>query len=367
MSRRCGDVLRIMTAMADGRGPDRPRLWVVTRGAQRTGADREPVAVGQSPLWGLGRSLALEHPELWGGLIDLDPEGSAEEVATLADVMLGEGPDDQVALRGGNILAPRLVRREQSVHHAGRTSFRPEGTYLVTGGLGDLGLRIARWMIEGGARRIVLVGRRHLPDRGSWDDLDEGHPASAVIEAIGAMERLGATVVAASADVADREAMGALFDRLRESMPPIRGVVHAAGVVRLRDAAGLDEEAMRNVLRPKVAGAWVLHELTRSLPLDFFAMFSSVASVWSSRKLADYAAANSFLDALAHHRAALGLPALSINWGPWEGAGMVDASGWGRSLELMGLRALRSEEGLDALGRLLSGPATSQVTVAAVD
>jgi amino acid adenylation domain-containing protein len=161
--------------------------------------------------------------------------------------------------------------------------------------------------------------------------------------------------------------MTALLDRLADTLPPIRGVVHAAGVVRMRDAAELDVVAIRDVLRPKVAGAWNLHDLTRSLPLDFFALFSSIASVWSSRKLADYAAANGFLDALAHHRAALGLPALSVNWGPWDGAGMVDATGQGRSLERMGIRPLRPDEGLAALGRLLGQYRSPQTTIAAVD
>ena len=179
----------------------------------------------------------------------------------------------------------------------------------------------------------------------------------------------GATVLTASVDVADEAAMRELFERLGESMPPIRGVVHAAGVVRLRDAAGLDEEAMRDVLRPKVAGAWVLHEKTRTLPLDFFADVSrSVASVWSSRKLADYAAANSFLDGLAHHRQALGLPALSVTWGPWDGAGMVDASGLralARTHAASGPAAGRGAWTL--LGQLLTDPAACQATVAAVD
>ncbi len=367
VSRLCGDVLRVVSSLAKSSGPDRPRLWVVTRGAQAAGDQPGSLAVAQAALWGLGRSLALEHPEVWGGLIDLDPEGAAEDVATLADLIRASASDDQVAVRAGRRLVPRLDRKAPPGERTGPPSFRPEGTYLVTGGLGDLGLRVARWMVEGGARRLVLVGRRGLPDRGSWDRLTEGDPAHSAVEAVRAMERLGATIVPASADVADRRAMVTLLDRLRETLPPIRGVVHAAGVVRLRDAVELDEESMRDVLRPKVAGAWNLHDLTRSLPLDFFAMFSSVASVWSSRKLADYAAANAFLDALSHHRAALGLPGLSINWGPWVGEGMVDASGWGRSLDRMGLRALRPDEGLGALGMLLGDPATPQATVASVD
>src|SRR5262249_49809613 len=142
-------------------------------------------------------------------------------------------------------------------------------------------------------------------------------PDRSRIAAVREIERLGATVLTPRADVGDREALARLLDDLRRSLPPIRGVIHAAGVVRARGDSRCDIDSFLDVLRPKAAGAWALHELTEALPLDFFVMFSSVASVLGSRASADYAAANRFLDALAHHRAALGLPALSINWGPW--------------------------------------------------
>ncbi|HWE39890.1 MAG TPA: amino acid adenylation domain-containing protein, partial [Isosphaeraceae bacterium] len=360
-TRTCGDVLRLVRTLASHPGPDRPRLWVVTRGAQPAGDASRPLAVEQSSVWGLGRSLALEHPELWGGLIDLDPDGG-DEAEALARA-LADGTEDQVAFRQGRCYVPRLVRRARPTSVPTSPTFRPEGTYLVTGGLGDLGLRVARWMVENGARRLILLGRRGLPDRDRWDSLE----ANDRIAAVRAMERLGATIVTASADVADLPAMEELFASWRKSLPPIRGIVHAAGVVEPADAVALDDASLRAVLRPKVAGAWVLHEASRGLTLDVFAMFSSISSVWSSRKLAGYSAANAFLDALAHHRAALGLPALSVNWGPWDGGGMVDASGWGRSLERMGLRALSAAEGLEAFGRLLADPAATQATAADVD
>ncbi len=154
-------------------------------------------------------------------------------------------------------------------------------------------------------------------------------------------------------------------------VPPIRGVIHAAGVVRLAsDVRDLDDgEHAATVFRPKVAGAWVLHELTRSLPLDFFAMFSPMASVWrpprKTRPITPRRTPSS--TPWPPTAAALGLPGLSINWGPWDGAGMVDASGWGRSLELIGLRALQPAEGLAVLGRLLADPSAHQTTVASVD
>ncbi len=362
-TRICGDVLGLVRRLVAHPGPDRPRLWVTTRGAQSAVVEPAPVAVEQSAVWGLGRSLALEHPDVWGGLIDLDPAEPGDQAPALARAV-AQGGEDQVTLRGGRRLVPRLVRREPSQALSRRPAFRPDGTYLLTGGLGDLGLRVARWMVESGARRLILLGRRGLPGRNEWDRLEADDPR---VAAVLAMERLGATVVTASADVADPEAMAALFADWSRTLPPIRGIVHAAGMVAPADAIAVDEAALRAVLRPKVAGAWTLHEASRGLPLDFFAMFSSISSVWSSRKLAGYSAANAFLDALAHHRAALGLPALSVNWGPWDGGGMVDASGWGRSLERMGLKALPAEEGLEAFGRLLADPTATQVTAADVD
>ena len=181
------------------------------------------------------------------------------------------------------------------------------------------------------------------------------------------MERLGATVLVSAADVGDPAGMAALFDQLRKTMPAVRGVVHAAGVVRAPGAGPVDAASLRSTFRPKVAGAWVLHELTRGLPLDFFVMFSSVAAVWGAPRSADYAAANEFLDALEHHRAALGLPGLSINWGPWDDGGMATASGWGRSQGLLGLEPLDPGTALAALGRLMGDPATHRAAVVGAD
>ncbi len=363
----CGDVLRLVGVMGGRVGMAPGRLWVVTRGAQPAGPDAGPLAVAQAPLWGLGRTIAQGHPGLWGGLIDLDPSGAADEPGALARLIGAEGPEDQVALRDGRALVPRLVPADVAGAVAAAPGLRPEGTYLITGGLGDLGLRVARRLVGRGARRLVLVGRRGLPDRDGWDDLAADDPARPAVEAVRALEHLGATVVAAAADVGDRAAMAGLFDRLARSLPPIRGIVHAAGVVQSRDAAEFDPEALAAVLRPKVAGAWALHELSRPLPLDFFVLFSSIASAWGSVKLADYAAANGFLDALAHHRGALGLPGLSINWGPWDGGGMVEGGGWGRSLGAMGLRPLGESEGLDALDRLMADPSARQASAASAD
>ncbi|WP_435021132.1 amino acid adenylation domain-containing protein [Tundrisphaera sp. TA3] len=368
-ARICSDILALMDRVA---GPDggsrRPRAWVVTRGAQPAGHASAPVALAQSPAWGLGRSIALERPDLWGGLVDLDPDGEADEAETLAGLLVRGGGDGQVALRGGRRLIPRLVPRDghEESAPAGPT-IRPEGTYLITGGLGQLGLRTARWLAERGARRLVLVGRRGLPDRGDWDALPADHADRAKLDAILDLERLGATVAAEAVDVGSAPAVAALFDRLRRTMPAVRGVIHTAGVVRAVGEAPLDADGLRATFRSKVDGAWALHEATRNLPLDFFVMYSSVASVWGTARTGDYAAANQFLDALAAHRGSLGLPGLSINWGPWADGGMASASGWDRSFQLVGLKPLDPDAALAAFGRLAGDPSARQAAVVRAD
>jgi amino acid adenylation domain-containing protein/non-ribosomal peptide synthase protein (TIGR01720 family) len=359
--RGLGEVMGLFQALAGSGLATPPRLWLVTRGAQATGTETKAPAVAQAPLWGLGRSIALERPDLWGGLIDLDPSEAETEVDALADELLGPDGEDQLAYRDGRRMAARLVRRAPLEPQSRGLAIRPEGTYLVTGGLGAIGLQSAHWLVERGARRLVLVGRRGLPDRSSWDDL----PATGQVEAVKALERLGATVVIAPVDLADPEAMAVLLEDLRQTFPPIRGVLHAAGTITPQALHELDRDSLWSVLRPKVAGTFVLHEATRNLPLDFFVLFSSVASVLGARE-AHYAAANQFLDAFAHARQAIGLPALSVNWGPWAGKGMADAPDRSRAFRLLGLSSLRPDAAFEALDRL-AGQETCQAMVAEVD
>ena len=159
----CGSVLHLVQALAAAAGDPPPRLWLVTRGAQPAGPGSAAPDVAQAPVWGMGRSIALEHPQLWGGLVDLDPDAPQGEALALAGELLDPDGEDQSAFRGGRRHVARLVRGDRPDPRAQALPVRPEGTYLVTGGLGDLGLRVARWLVEHGARRLVLVARRGLP------------------------------------------------------------------------------------------------------------------------------------------------------------------------------------------------------------
>ncbi len=230
-------------------------------------------------------------------------------------------------------------------------TLRSDATYLITGGFGSLGLLMAQWMVQQGVRHLVLMGRR--------DAIGSTHVA------IEAMEKAGAQVVVARADVAQKEQVASVLAKISDSMPPLRGIVHAAGVLDDGLLLNLDQERLASVMAPKVEGAWNLHALTLNRPLDFFVLFSSVASVLGSPGQASYAAANAFLDALSQHRRTLGLPSLTINWGPWAAVGMAAQANGSRRLAMRGIDAIPPKQGLQALEQLLlhTQQETAQVVV----
>jgi len=214
-------------------------------------------------------------------------------------------------------------------------------SYLITGGLGALGLRVAQWMIGKGARHLMLNGRSQASD--------------AAMEAIHEMKQAGAKVLVVTADVSKQEDVSRLLDVAKTSMPPLRGIIHAAGVLDDGLLLQQDAERFRGVMAPKVDGTWNLHALSQNLSLDFFVCFSSAASLLGSPGQANYAAANSFMDALMHHRHALALPGVSINWGPWAEVGMAANKGDRntRRLSHLGLEPIVPEQGLLLLEEFL--------------
>ncbi|HET8680743.1 MAG TPA: acyltransferase domain-containing protein, partial [Micromonosporaceae bacterium] len=296
-----------------------PRLWCVTTGGVES---RDEAHLAHAPLWGLGRVIAGEHPDLWGGVVDLPADGPGRYAGVLLEVMRAAPREDVVAVRDGLVSVARLVRPDGEPSR-GPVQCRPDGTYLITGGLGVLGLEVARWLAERGARRLVLASRRALPRRTTWDDpVDAGTRRQ--IDAVRALEALGVTVRTVPVDIADAErAAGALCpDAL--GLPPVRGVVHAAGVLDNRLVPGVDEESIRTVLRPKVDGAWTLHRLFPPGSLDFLVLFSSCGHLLGLPGQASYGSANAFLDALAVHRRAIGgEETVSLGWTSWVGKGMA--------------------------------------------
>ena len=274
--------------------------------------------------------------------------------------------EDQLAYRGGQRYAARLVRFQSQRSTFGRERLRPDAAYLITGGLGGIGLEIAQWLAQQGARRLILMGRTPLPPRAEWDQIQDARPLR-MTHAVRELEARGVSVHYVAVDVADEAQLRSFLDRYRlEGWPPIRGIIHAAGVIDDRMLTQLDAASLRAVMRPKAIGGWLLHRMFENQPLDFFVLFSSVGSLLGQVGQGSYAAANAFLDALAHYRHARGLPALSINWGAWTGLGFAATAGGQRvikHLETQGVAGFSAKQGLAALARLLSSEATQAVVL----
>jgi phthiocerol/phenolphthiocerol synthesis type-I polyketide synthase B len=304
-------------------GSPHPRFWFVTRGAQSVTPDQaEHVSVDQAALWGAARVVGEEHPELWGGLVDLDP-GARPAIAAgwLTQALLTHDGEDQIALRQGCRYALRLTPCGPDLTSRA-IRWREDAAYLITGGLGGGGLEIARAMAAGGARRLILAGRTVLPPREQWSLEPPESAAGQRIAAVRALESMGVSVHAPSVDVSDEGALRSFLDRYTaEGWPPIRGVIHAAVELSNRLAGEMDAGTFASVVRSKLRSAQLLDRL---LPdLDLFVLFSSIGAFLPHPGVANYAAANAGLDALAQDRRAKGLPAMSIAWGPFENAGLA--------------------------------------------
>ena len=359
-------LLHGLGATAGPSSPARPRLWLVTSGVQAAMASDTCPTPAAALLWGLGRSLSAEHGELWGGLLDLDPGATAiERAQVLAEELVGADADDRTARRAGQRFVARLLRRPAEAARPAPVALG-NGTLLVTGGLGGIGLAMARWATQRGARQVLLLGRRGMPLRDQWHELDPGSADGQRIAAVREMEAQGAEVEIGALDVADRDALARLLAaRAARGAPPVRGVLHAAGVVQFEALDSQRAEGVEALVAAKVGGAWNLHHLLEGEPLDFFVMCSSSSTLLASPLLGAYAAANACLDALAWHRRARGQAALSINWGTWGEVGMAVQAGHGTSL-LAGVQAMDTVRALAAMQALLAQGET-QAAVMPVD
>ena len=289
------------------RAPSTPRLCVVSAATQQVqSADRVP-NVASATIWGIGKTLRLEYPSL--RCLNVDCDGPKAAPSVIAAVEQG-GSEDTYAIRDGVRFIPRLTRAAAEQNpDLRRADFSAEKTYLVVGGQGGIGLAVARWLVDKGAKHLVLVGRR-----AESEDLQARRAAWA---------GQGATVRYLPADVAKRDEVFELVRRIEQDGPPLGGVIHAAGVIDDAILSHQDYPRVMRVLGPKMQGAWNLHLATVGKPLDCFLLFSSIASLFGSPGQTNYSAANAFLDSLAQHRRAQGLAGTSVNWGIWATAGMA--------------------------------------------
>lgn len=345
--------LHLMRALSAEATQRLPRVWLVTRTAQAVGETSRPLALPQSPMWGIGRVIGhQEFTGMWGGLVDLDTGPDDEEARRLIDEITARRGEDQIAFRDGQRYLARLAPSERLTPPF-PVALRGDVTYLVTGGSGALGRVAARYLADRGARHLVLMGRTPVPPRDTWHELPAEHAQRDLVDELLRWEASGLRVHCAAVDSADEARLRAwLAEHQRLGRPPIGGVVHSAGVVEDELIPRMSGDTFRRVMRPKADSGWLLHRLFAETPLDFFVLFGSVGSVIASAGQANYAAANAFLDALAEHRRSLGLPALCVSWGPWS-VGMVEKLQLERMYTRRGIELITPEAGTRILGRLI--------------
>jgi acyl transferase domain-containing protein len=328
-----------------------PRVWLITHGTQTV--LNEPTATPwDASLIGFGRIAAAEHPEMPCTNLDLSAAPTDSELQFAAQLIARDVTEQQVAIRGARQFNARYRRARNTADSADTraahrpSSIRPDVTYVITGGLGGIGLLTARWLVDHGARYLALAGRRG--------------PSEEAARTIAELEAAGAQVKIVAADIADPTQVTRLIETVESGMPPIAGVLHMAVVVDhalLRDAT---EESFRRVFGPKMIGAWNLYLALRDRSLDFCVLFSSMVDVIPQPRSASYASANAFLDGLARYGASSGMPIQSIQWEPWAGTGLMNegkTKGALRMYEAQGVRPMSPALGFRILERALATPA----------
>jgi 6-methylsalicylic acid synthase len=307
------------------------RMWVLT---QRV---HEGANVVHAPLWGLARVAAAEHPEIWGGVLDV--ADARLPVGALASLR----GQPVVVMRDGTPMVARLA-------HAGRGASTPMqcsagGTYLITGGTGVLGLRMAQRLADIGARRLVLLSRSGMPERSSWRDAGE----SDLVRTVEALEERGVSVHVVAMDIGAPGARDVLRAALRD-LPPVRGVIHAAGMEAGALLVNTTDRDIATAMHPKVDGTLTLHEVFPPEQLDWMVLFSSCGYLAGFPGQGAYACANSFLDVMARHRRGLGDRTVSVAWTAWRGLGMGSTSGFvAAQLDALGMGTIAADEAVRAL------------------
>ena len=325
-------------------------VWAVTQGAVSTAPDDVLTHPVQAQVWGLGRVAGLEHPDRWGGLIDLPPAWD-DETAARFGAALADGTEDQVAVRPSGLLTRRLVAAPRTGEP--REEWTPTGTVLVTGGTGEVGPHLVRWLVRAGAPRVVLTSRSGV--------------SAAAAAALAELAEAGTEVTLVACDIASRTEVETLLGRIAADGPPLKTVMHAANTVDLTMLDDTGPSDLSKALGAKAAGAVWLDELTADLDLDAFVLFSSIAATWGSAEHAAYAAGNAFLDALAQNRRARGLTATSVAWGVWDTQDWARANGTlpdgpgivtPARLVRQGMTFLAPDRALRALGQALTDDET---------
>ncbi|MBP2056069.1 acyl transferase domain-containing protein/acyl carrier protein, partial [Streptomyces griseochromogenes] len=316
-------------------------LWAATRGAVAAVPGEVLSNPVQAQVWGLGRVVGLEHPDRWGGLIDLPAVLDERAGARLAAVLAGCG-EDEVAIRQAGILGRRLSRAAQP--RVSAEGWVPRGSVLITGGTGAIGGHVARWLAGRGAQRLVLTSR-------------SGAGAAGAAALAAELAMAGARVDVVSCDVGERADLSGLLAWTGTDGPALSAVMHTAGVLDDGVVDRLSAERLATVMAPKTASAALLDELTADLDLDAFVLFSSAASTLGAAGQGNYAAANAFLDAMAESRRGRGLAGLAVAWGLWGGGGLAESNEAIRArMRRLPMPAMDPQLAVRALGEALEQP-----------
>lgn len=332
--------------------PDsKTKLHLLTFDTQAVTPDAVSVNLADAPLQGFFKSLVLEKPDNAGVAIDAARATLAQDANVIAELLCSTTAETLLAVRNGQQFVSRVVRQAQGLART-PLKLKADASYLITGGTGGLGLVLADALIANGARKLILCGRRQ---EAALDDNTQAKIAQWRNDAI--------SVDVISIDVADAGSMQLLVAFLKNKRATLAGVIHAAGIGGVVALEQQTADTLNAVLDSKVRGAWNLHEATRAQPLDFFVMYSSIASAWGSGGMVHYSAANQFLDALADFRHAQGLPALAVNWGPWGEAGMATVDDSASAAQKRGLVPMPANVAADMLLLLMATSRTHQVVV----
>ena len=307
------------------------KLWLVTKNSQRI-TNHEIINPSMGGLWGLGKVISLENSEYWGGMIDIDTTVNfSSEVLT----SVVNNNETMTAVRNNSFYYARLEKKDNDSQASDTIKVDSQSSYLITGGLGALGLETADYLIKQGAKNLILVSR--------------SQPKEDVEKKITSWQNQGINLVVRQGDVTQEESLGKIVAEIKNSFPPLKGVIHTAGVLDDAILATVSPEKLTKVMNPKIVGVNHLHNLTLDCHLDFFILFSSVASMLGSIGQGNYAIANSYLDSFSAYRQSLGLPALSINWGTFD-VGMATSTQ--KTLTAIGIETIPASVGISLLGKL---------------
>lgn len=315
--------------------PYYPQLWLIT---QNLHSDNH--LSPHSTLWGMGKVIALESPEIWGGMIDIVSDSLIEISDLVLQEIISNSQESQIIYRNQTRYIPRLCYCQSltdtpSLSKHSSLKINPDATYLITGGLGALGLTFAEYLIQKGAKHLILLARKSPNDK--------------ISHTLQQWKAKGVNLYLRQGDVSHPEILNSLFKEIKETLPPLKGILHTAGVLDDGVLQQQTPERFQKVLSPKVEGSWLLHHLTKDIALDFFVLFSSIASLLGSPGQSNYASSNYFLDSIAHFRQKNNLPAISINWGAIS-AGMATQ----KRLSTQGIIPLDTETVLKSFDLILA-------------